>query len=121
MEQQLFSAYSRNLIYHLKKSKFAAERDREDVVKRRFDYLSALEEGLENGSIDPENLVFLDESGFKLGQTPDYGWGGKQERIIDKEIKNKGSNITMVAAINMFGILAAMYCTCTVDGGSLPI
>lgn len=84
--------------------------------KKREDYTEALEEGLKNGDIDLDNLVFLDESGLKLGQTPDYARAEGGKRAVCAEPKHLGKNITVVAAISLVGVLAAMYCTCTFNG-----
>ncbi len=99
-----------------KKSKYAEERDREDVKKRRVDYKDALEDGLVSGEICVDDLVFLDEAGLKLGQTPDYAWAEGGERAVSPEPKHLGKNITLVSAMSLTGVLAAMYCICTFNG-----
>ena len=86
------------------------------MSKKRYDYCDSLDEGLENGEIDIKNLVFLDESGLKLGQTPDYGRAEGGSRVVSPEPKNLGKNITLVAAMSLAGVIAAMYCTCTFNG-----
>lgn len=60
--------------------------------------------------------MFLDESGLKLGQTPDYARAEGGARAVSAEPKHMGKNITMVAAMSVVGVVAAMYCTCTFDG-----
>lgn len=71
---------------------------------------------LDNGEIDLEDLVFLDESGVKLGQTADYARAEGGERVVAPEPKNLGKNITLIAAISLIGVISAMYCTCTFGG-----
>ena len=61
-------------------------------------------------------MVFLDESGLKLGQTPDYARAEGGKRAVSSEPKNLGKNITLIAAISIFGVLSAMYCSCTFNG-----
>ena len=38
------------------------------------------------------------------------------ERAVVSEPKNKGKNISLVGAISQAGIVAMMYCLCTMDG-----
>lgn len=71
---------------------------------------------LESNEIDLEKLVFLDESGIKLGQTPDYGRAEGANRVVVPEPKNLGKNITLIAGISLAGVVAAMYCVCNFDG-----
>ena len=78
--------------------------------------MEARDEGLENGDINIDDLVFLDESGFKLGQTPDYARAEGGKRAVSAEPKHLGKNITLVAAITLSGVIAAMYCICTFNG-----
>ena len=40
--------------------------------------------------------------------------GGK--RIVVKEPKNTGRNISIIGALGIAGVVALMYCLCTVDG-----
>lgn len=115
MNQQ-YADCSKNWTFVEKKSKYAEERDREDIKKRRYDYNEALDEGLESGEINVDDLVFLDESGLKLGDTPDYARAEGGNRAVSSEPKHLGKNITLVAAISLTGVLAAMYCTCTFNG-----
>ncbi|MEJ2669986.1 MAG: hypothetical protein P8176_05450 [Gammaproteobacteria bacterium] len=56
-----------------KKSKLASERERADF-KKTENYLHALEEGFENGSIDPDDLVFIEKSGSKSDVLRMYIW-----------------------------------------------
>ena len=58
----------------------------------------------------------MDESGVKLGQTPDYARAEGGRRVVVPEPKNLGKNITIIAAISVIGVISAMYCTCSFDG-----
>ncbi len=86
------------------------------TLKKRSEYLEARNEALENGEIEVDDLVFLDESGFKLGQTPEFARAEGGARAISAEPKNMGKNITLIAAMSVVGVIAAMYCTCTLNG-----
>ena len=87
-------------------------------IKKRADYLESLDAGLESGHIDLENLIFIDESGCKLGETSDYGYGQSGKRVSGAEQKNKGHNISVVSAISTTGVLSAMFCNCTFDASA---
>jgi len=99
-----------------KKSKYPEERDRDDVKKKRADFCDSRDELLENNEIRLEDLVFLDESGLKLGQSLDYARAEGGKRVCVSEPKNLGKNITVIAAISIVGVISAMYCTCNFDG-----
>lgn len=88
------------------------------TLKKSKDYILALQEGLEDGTISPENLVFVDESGIKSSETTTYGWSLKGERLQGLEPKNTGRQITVVGAITLAGVIAAMWCSCTFAGDS---
>ncbi len=61
---------------------------------------------------DPAALVFVDESGTNLAMTPRYGRAPRGERVVGTAPRNHGSNTTLVAALSLEGITAAM----TVEG-----
>jgi len=54
--------------------------------------------------------------GTKTLETSAYSWSKKGERAYDFEPKSKGSQATVVGAISLAGIIAAMWCECTFDG-----
>ena len=62
--------------------------------------------------LDPSALVFVDESGTNLAMTPRYGRAPRGERVIGVAPRNHGKNTTLVAALTLEGITAAM----TVEG-----
>lgn len=94
--------------------KSAPERDRDDIKKKEMDYVDSLEEGLKNGSITPENTIFIDESGVNQSKNIDRSWSliGHPAEITEKA---RESNTTIIGAISGLGLLAAMYCTCSYD------
>ena len=61
---------------------------------------------------DPAALVFVDESGVNLAMTPRYGRAPRGERVVGAAPRNHGKNTTLVAALSLDGIPAAM----TVEG-----
>lgn len=68
-----------------------------------------------DGSISINDLIFLDESGAKLGMSSDYARAEGGERAVVKEPRNQGENISLVGAMGLFGVVAMMYCIGSVD------
>lgn len=62
--------------------------------------------------VDPATLVFVDESGTNLAMTPRYGRAPRGERVVGTVPRNHGPNTTLVAALSLAGVQAAM----TVEG-----
>lgn len=58
--------------------------------------------------LDPSALVFVDESGTNLAMTPRYGRAPRGERVVGAAPRNHGKNTTLVAALTLEGITAAM-------------
>ena len=57
---------------------------------------------------DPAALVFVDESGTTLAMTPRYGRAPRGQRVVGTAPRNQGNNTTLVAALTLDGITAAM-------------
>lgn len=58
--------------------------------------------------IDPHNLVFIDESGINLGMTRLRGRAVCGERLYDCCPRNRGSNISLIGALSLDGLIATM-------------
>lgn len=56
--------------------------------------------------------MFVDESGTNLAMTPRYGRAPRGERVVGRAPRNHGANTTLIAALRLDGIPAAM----TVEG-----
>ena len=95
-----------------KKSSRAAEQDREDVVLKRADWRSSQE------TVDPERLVFLDESSLKTDLTRLRGWAEGGERLIEAVPGGKWNTNTLVQAIALDGTRAAMVLDGPINGDS---
>ena len=80
-----------------KKSLVARERDRPAVVAQREAFAA------KQPSLDPAKLVFLDESGFRLGSPPVYGWAPLGEKSPGKCTHGPWHSITMIGAIALNG------------------
>jgi transposase len=59
-------------------------------------------------SLDPNKLVFVDESGTNITLAPLYGWAPKGERAYGKAPRNWDKNVTLIASLSAEGIGAAM-------------
>ena len=71
----------------------ASERDRPDVARRRA-------QGTERqDQIDPERLVFIDETWVKTNMEPLRGWAPRGERLIAKVPHGHWRTSTFIAAL----------------------
>lgn len=91
-----------------KKTPVAYERDREDVVLKREAFLAL------QPDLDPSRLVFVDESGFRLGSSPRHGWAPRGEDSAGRGVYGKWEMVTMLGAIALDGFRAIM----TIDAGT---
>lgn len=63
--------------------------------------------------LQPDDLVFLDETGSHLGYTPTHAWAVRGERAHATAPANRGENKTVIAALTLDGVGALMR----FDGG----
>jgi hypothetical protein len=61
-----------------KKTVVASERDRPDIARRRAQWMSRQRQ------IDPERLVFIDETWTKTNMAPLRGWAPHGQRLVAK-------------------------------------
>jgi transposase len=54
--------------------------------------------------LDPEQLVFVDESGTNISLTRLYGWAPQKQRATGSVPRNHGKNLTLVAALRHDGV-----------------
>jgi transposase len=64
--------------------------------------------------LNPETLVFVDESGCNLALTPLYAWAPRGQRAFAQAPRNRGKNTTLLAALTCEGLLASL----TVEGAT---
>ena len=84
----------------------ASERDRPDVARRRVQWTSR------QNQIDPERLVFIDETWTKTNMEPLRGWSPRGQRLIAKVPHGHWKTTTFVGALRLTGMTAPMV----VDG-----
>lgn len=80
-----------------KKTVVAREQDRPDVQAKRETFIA------KQASLTPDKLVFLDESGFRLGTPPNYGWAPMGEKAIGLGTCGDWCSMTMIGAIALNG------------------
>lgn len=86
----------------VKKSVYASEQDSPRVQELRHNYRSSLDK------IDVRNLVFVDEAGLNLSMSRLFARAIDGERAIGSIPGSKGGNISLVGALNLDGLIAAM-------------
>ena len=65
--------------------------------------------------LDPDKLVFVDESGFNLAMTPLYARAPKGQRAYGQVPRNRGKNTSFLAALSLNGLRAPMTLQGSVD------
>ena len=61
---------------------------------------------LSMSSIQDESLVFIDETGFNLHTSLNYGYSPKSQREFRMFPSNKGRNLSVLVAISLRGVIA---------------
>ena len=79
------------------------------MQKKRSDFIDSVED------IDPEKLIFLDESGANLGMSTDYAREEGGQRVVMPKPFDKGEKFSIIGAIALTGIVAMMYVASAVD------
>lgn len=90
----------RRLGLSVKKALHAAEEDRPDVAARRKLWRAA------QPFIDPESLVFLDETGLNTKMARLYGWAPLGERCRDSVPFGHWKTMTFIAGLRLTGMTA---------------
>lgn len=86
----------------------ARERDTERNRLKRREFLERLP------SLKARNLVFLDESGFRLDSPPRYGWAPIGEKAPGKGTHGRWETMTMIGAVALDGFRGFL----TIDSGT---
>ena len=90
----------------LKKSLRAAEQDRPDVAEARACWKQ------DQASLDPEHLVFLDETGTSTNMVRLHGRAPRGQRLIDKVPHGHWVTTTFLAGLRV----GALTAPCVIDG-----
>ena len=86
-----------------KKVVLATERSQPHVVEARRTYLDAV------SRVDPERLVFLDESGCQRGMIRERAWRRRGTTVIGRRVRNRGTVTTVLSALSLDGVIATMF------------
>lgn len=62
--------------------------------------------------LDPERLVFVDESGFRLGSSPRHGWAPRGVDSPGRHVQGKWETVTMLGALALDGFRGFMTIDC---------
>jgi hypothetical protein len=87
----------------------AQEQERPDVKAKREDFIDSVND------INPETLIFIDESGANLGMITDYARAEGGERAKMPKPFNAGEKFSIIGAIALTGIVAMMYIASAVN------
>ncbi len=93
-----------------KKTLHATEQGTPRVQKLRVDYWATIRD------IDPENLVFIDESGVNLAMIRLYARAPRGERAIGERPQRRGQNVSLVDALTLKGPIAVTTILGPMDG-----
>jgi transposase len=94
----------------LKKSLRAAERNRDDVARKRRRWIR------EQGLLDPARLVFIDESAVTTNMVRPNGWSPRGERLIGEVPMGHWETLTFIAGLRNTGIVAPMMIKGAMNG-----
>ena len=92
-------ALQRHKITRKKKTLHAQERDRPLLQKQRRAFKKKL------ASVDPDHLVFVDESGANTGMTRTHGRAPQGERV-QATAPGSWQNVTLIAGMRTTGVIA---------------
>jgi len=98
-----------------KKSVAAGERDRPDVARRRTQWTKYQDR------IEPERLVFIDETWTRTDMAPLRGWAPRGERLTAKVPHGRWKTMTFLAALRHDRIDAPWFIERPIDGASFRV
>jgi transposase len=90
----------------------AGERDRPDVARRRAQWTKYQDR------VEPERLVFIDETWTKTNMAPLRGWAPRGKRLVAKVPHRRWKTTTFMAALRLDRIDAPWLLEGPIDGES---
>lgn len=93
-----------------KKTVVAREQDRPDVQAKRATFIAT------QAGFDATKLIFVDESGFRLGSPPNYGWAPIGEKAPGKATHGNWCSMTMIGAVALDGWRGFVTIDAATDG-----
>jgi len=97
----LWYALDRLDLTRKKKSLHADQRDRPDVQAQRDEFRQ------EVGTVEPEKLVFVDETGVTTTMTPAYARAPRGQRVVGS-VPASWETVTVIAALGLDGVRAPL-------------
>ena len=97
----LWRALRRRDLTRKKKALHADERDRPDVQQKRRSFRRKVK------AIEPERLIFVDETGVTTAMTPAYAWAPRGERAY-ASAPGSWESVTVTAALGLDGVRAPL-------------
>lgn len=91
-----------------KKTLHPAQAESERVQLLRFEYWQVM------AHTDPEDIIFIDETGINLGLSRTYARSIQGRRAYGTKPYYRGENVTLIGALSLQGLLGSM----TVNGGT---
>lgn len=85
------------------KTILALERNSERCRQARAEYIAKM------AGLDPEKLVFLDESGCQRGMQRKIAWRRRGSVAYGRSVRNRGTVTTVLGALSLRGLIAVMY------------
>ena len=98
-----------------KKSVVAGERDRPDVARRRAQWIKYQDR------VEPERLVFIDETWTRTDMAPLRGWAPRGQRLPIKVPHGRWKTMTFLAALRHDRIEAPWFLEGPIDGESFRL
>lgn len=95
----LWYALDRLGLTRKKKSLHAEQRDRPDVRAKRDQFRQEID------TIEPQRLVFVDETGVTTAMTPAYARAPRGQRVVDS-VPASWETVTVIAALGLDGVRA---------------
>ncbi len=71
--------------------------------------------------IEPENLVFLDETGVELGLTRTHARSAQGSRVYSLKPFYRGAKVTVIGAISLNKVVALMTLNGSMDGSAFKV
>jgi putative transposase len=93
----------------------AGERDRPDVARRRAQWTKYQK------NVDPERLVFIDETWTRTDMAPLRGWAPRGQRLVGKVPHGRWKTMTFLAALRHDRIDAPWLLEGPIDGESFRL
>ena len=98
-----------------KKSVVAGERDRRDVARQRTQWIKYQDR------VDPERLIFIDETWTRTDMAPLRGWSPRGQRLTSKVPHGRWRTMTFLAALRHDRIEAPWFIEGPIDGDSFRL